>query len=267
MTEQNRDLVCRIQKLEEESNESQANIKAQLQEYKSKMDSLNSENQTLQERNTVLTEQNRRHSTFRGQVAYFLAHPACIVCIISIIISCTCLHFNKIAALTELNDRQASQIDGHKIELDEKNSENHILWERNAVLIEQNNHQASQIGGCEIKLDAKDSENRLLREQIAFANKQNGFLQTEMKKMGVEFKEKHEQALTVHLQESQWNMQGGNYLVQCLKDNGGTSGSFTGLSLFWGAVQLGYTTQSGLENCLKMYEAHFHQRISYQEDI
>lgn len=280
MTLRNRRRVSRNRKLPDDSSKDQLISQAQMRENQSQMDRLYSKNQTLMARIAILTEENGRQTTFLGQVGYILTHPACIAVIIAIILGAGLyLH------LTKQIDSQATEIDGYKIKFDNMNSEIHKLREQNATLTQQNYHEASEIDGYKIKLDnmnseiykllekntalteknyrqasevdAKNTEIRHLQDQIEMANQHSKFMQDQMIQMG-ELQKQNEQAMIVHLQESEWSKQGVNYLVQCLQDAGSAS-SKVELSLFWGLVQVGYATQSGHDNCVKMYKAQYLQ--------
>lgn len=194
----------------------------------------------------------------------------------------------QIATLTEQNSRQFSlleklqtetkdsnsQLREYQSKVDALNSEKQQLREQIAALIEQNNRQLSlleklhtgtkdqrehldaKLREYQIKTEAMNSENRILREQIALANRQNEFMKSQMDK-----ERNDAQASSIQLQESQFDEDGAEYLIRCLGEKESASETFTGLKVFWGALQLGYTTKNSLDNCLQMYYAVYRKKI------
>lgn len=225
--------------------ELRANSNVQLLEYQNKVDALISEKQKLHEQIATLTEQNSRQLSLLEKVQ------------------------------TGTKDSN-SQLREYQSKVDALNSEKQQLREQIAALIEQNNRQLSlleklqtgtkdqrehldaKLREYQIKTDAMNSENRILREQIALANRQNEFNKSQMDK------ERNAQASSVQLQESQFDENGAEYLIRCLGEKDSASETFTGLKVFWGALQLGYTTKNSLDNCLEMYYAIYRKKIVYK---
>lgn len=89
-------------------------------------------------------------------------------------------------------------------------------------------------------------------------------MQSMMAQMRLELKEEREKRKELEemrLKENQLQIAGAQFLQQCIGQEVGERNSFTGVRLFWGLIEIGYTNKQQFRSCISEYNNRFANKL------
>ena len=86
-------------------------------------------------------------------------------------------------------------------------------------------------------------------------------LMAQMRRQLKKEQENLKQLEEIRLKENQLHAEGMRFLQQCIGQEVGERNSFTGVRLFWGLIEIGYTNKQQYKSCISEYNKRFSQKL------